>query len=121
VTKTSGRLLGNIQKYNARNRLTVRGKSGRIVPYDSSLWPRYSVGCCQIINIPVSGIPTLKENLSNTQGLQADVDGVEEWDECFGLVYGGPGRTEGNSTADRREDASSAVNSSIHGTSVASV
>jgi len=63
----------------------------------------------------------LKENVSNTLELQADVYGVEEWDECFGLVYGGPRRMEGNSTASRREDASSAVISSIHWTSVASV
>jgi hypothetical protein len=73
-----------------RKRLTDRGKCGRIVLYDSSLWPRYSEGCCRIINIPLSRIPTLRENVSNTLGLQADVDGVEEWDECFGLVYGGP-------------------------------
>jgi len=58
----------------------------------------------------------LKENASNTLGLQADVDGVEEWDECFGLVYGGPRRMEGNSTTGRREDASSGVISSIHWT-----
>jgi hypothetical protein len=58
----------------------------------------------------------LKENVSNTLGLQADVDGVEEWDEYFGLVYGGPKRMEENSTAGRREDASSAVISSIQWT-----
>ena len=101
-----------------RDRLTDRG---RIVPYDSPLWPPYSEGCCQIINIPVSRIPTLKGNVSNRPGIQADVDGVEEWDECFGLVYRSPRRMEGNSTAGRREDSSSAVISSIHWTSVASV
>jgi hypothetical protein len=35
-------------------------------------------------------------------GLQANVDGAKEWDESFGLVYGGPRRLEGNSTAGRR-------------------
>jgi len=85
-----------------RRRLIDRGECGRIVPYDSSLWPRYSEGCRQIINIPVSRIPALKENVSNTLWLQADVNGDEEWDECFGLVHGGPIWMEGNSTADLR-------------------
>jgi hypothetical protein len=44
----------------------------------------------------------LEENVSNTLGLQADVDVVEEWDESFGLVYGGPRRLEGYSTSGRR-------------------
>jgi hypothetical protein len=44
----------------------------------------------------------LEQNVSNMLGPQADVDGVKEWDESFGLVYGGPRRLEGNSTEGRR-------------------